>query len=364
MLNNDKICDHLEDILDHFGIKYKVYNNRYSFPCPIHAGDKKDGVSLFKKGQKSSGNWVCWTNHCEQEFGKSTVGFVKGCFESLEDKKLEFPQLVRWLEGLIGENLQIDDPTDYRPKKQSIYLSNNLTEENKVHKGVDRHLVRSRLKIPSDYFIKRGFSQNILDKYDVGLCLDRGKQMYGRVVVPVYNDSWTEMIGCVGRTLSPKCDICNKYHGPHETCPISSYAEYQAAKWINSKGFNSEHYLYNFWHAKDFINLYKTAILVEGQGDVWKLEEADIHCGLGLFGTSLTPYQKIKLEKTGAINIIIATDNDPAGIEAKYNLTEQLERLYNIETIVLPSKDVGELTIEQSKEIFLPILNKLNKDYV
>ena len=361
MLNHEKISEHLEDILDYFDIKYKKYNKRYSFACPIHGGNKKDGVSLFKADNRYCGNWVCWTNHCEKIHGKSTINFIKGCFFSIKGEKKEFNEIKEWLEQLIGENLDIDSPPDWKIKRDSIILSECINQKNKLHVGIPKNLVRSRLQIPSNYFLQRGFSKEILDKYDVGLCLDTNKQMYERVVVPVYNDNGTDMVGCVGRTTCPKCFICNSYHSPHNKCPSSSYDEYRSAKWINSKGFNSEHYLYNFWYAKEYINLYKTVILVEGQGDIWRLEESDIHCGLGLFGTSLTPYQKIKLEKTGATNIIIATDNDPPGIEAKYLISEQLQRYYNIIPISLPAKDLGDLSTDTVKSIFEPILSKFKQ---
>ena len=112
----------------------------------------------------------------------------------------------------------------------------------------------------------------------------------------------------------------------------------------------------------EIIKLYKTAILVEGQGDIWALEESGINIGLGIFGTSLSNYQLIKLESLGVINVIIATDNDVAGITAKYNIIEQLERSYNIITISLSSKDIGDMPRNEIKEIFSPILSKYIKE--
>jgi DNA primase len=168
------------------------------------------------------------------------------------------------------------------------------------------------------------------------------------------------MVGCIGRTQKPMCKLCKKFHFENESCPISSVDEYFSSKWINSTGFNGENYLYNYWFAKEFVKKTHTAILVEGAGDVWRLEEAGIKIGFGLFGAHLTDKQSQKLEKLPIINLIIATDNDDAGKKARALIKEKLWRHYNIFDIEPENKDVGDLSIEQIYSTFNPILEKLH----
>ena len=88
-------------------------------------------------------------------------------------------------------------------------------------------------------------------------------------------------------------------------------------KWLNSKGFNSGACLYNYWNAKDHISETSTAILVEGQGDVWRLDEAGIYNVVGMFGCSLGGQQRLILERSGALKLVVMTDADEAGQKAR-----------------------------------------------
>lgn len=358
--NNEKIIENLDQILYELNITYKKYHNRLAFACPIHGGDKKDGASLFISGTKNIGNWKCWTNHCESEYGNNIIGFIRGTLTANENKPFSFQETLDWIESIIGQSIKIEYTEDDRAKYKAVQIVNTFNKQEEEQLGIERHKVRQSLIFPAKYFIERGFSQKILDKYDVGVCQTFGKQMHGRVVVPVYNDSGNLMIGCVGRTTADKCPKCEKYHASETRCPISSFEEYQTSKWINSKGFNAEKYLYNYWHAKDFISLNQTAILVEGQGDVWRLEESGINIGLGLFGASIKDSQILKLEKLPIINLVIAMDNDIAGIKCIEQINERLGRTYNIVTVNLTKKDVGEMSVIETQELFNPILQKYN----
>lgn len=361
MINHHVITDNINLILDHYNINYTTYPRYISMPCPIHQGDKRDALSIFTEGIKYVGNWKCWTHHCEEsgEYDKDVVGFIKALMEIKEDKKFTFPEVLSFIEQIIGFDISQEVGNEEIIKRRTISMSLNLQEkEEDIILGVPKHAVRSSLIFPAKYFLDRGFSHNILDKYDVGFCNTFGKRMYGRVVVPVYNDDGTQMVGCVGRTIQPQCILCNRYHNPKNKCPSSSYEEFLSSKWINSKGFKAEKQLYNFWEAKNYINLYKTAILVEGQGDVWRLEEAGIKCGLGLFGAKITDGQLAKLQATEAINVIIATDSDEAGKLARTQIANRLYRMYNIIDVETSEKDIGESSIETVQTLFKSFLEK------
>lgn len=360
MIQQEIIISRIEDLLSHFGVVYKKYNGRLAFACPIHEGSKSDGASIGLKPKYGKIVWKCWTNHCEEETGKSLIGLIGGLLTKHHNKNYNFPQTIGWLEKYLNCKLEENESEEYNAKKQTINISLSLNRQQVVETTIPRNTVLEHLKIPADYFIKRGFSKEILYRYDVGICDNSSKQMYNRVVVPSYDDNHEFMVGCKGRTQKPQCVFCKKFHYNTEVCPTSSFDEYQASKWINSSGFNCEHYLYNFWFARRHINQTHTAILVEGAPDIWRLEESGINIGLALFGVNLSDRQIEKLEKLHLINLILATDNDEPGIEARNRIKERLSRTYNIFEVELPSKDVGELTIENTKLVFNPLLEKLH----
>ncbi len=53
-------------------------------------------------------------------------------------------------------------------------------------------------------------------------------------------------------------------------------------------------------------------------------------------------------------HIIVLLDNDQAGREAKVQLQRQLGRMYKLSFPKIPTKDVGEMRVEQIKNIIIP----------
>ena len=163
--------------------------------------------------------------------------------------------------------------------------------------------------------------------------------MSGRVVVPIYDES-DNYVGCVGRAIK----------------------EHLQPKWLHSKGF-TKNILYGLNLAQEKILETRTAILVEGQGDVWRAFEAGLDMTVGIFGCSINEDQLILLEQSGALNIVVLTDYDEAGNKAAQQIVKKCGRRFNYIRPEMPKdvKDIGDLTVEQIKELILPQLEKFIK---
>ena len=74
----DSLCDQIENVMDHFGIEYKMNNRFLSMKCPIHGGDNDGAINLYHVGDSYRGNWKCRTHGCESEFKASIIGFIRG----------------------------------------------------------------------------------------------------------------------------------------------------------------------------------------------------------------------------------------------------------------------------------------------
>ena len=90
--------------------------------------------------------------------------------------------------------------------------------------------------------------------------------------------------------------------------------------------------------------------LTEGQGDVWKMYEAGVENCVGLFGKDISHYQKDKLLKTGVTTLIVLTDNDQAGREAKIKIKRDLSRLFTLKFPKMSKKDIGDMSIKLIRE--------------
>lgn len=198
-----------------------------------------------------------------------------------------------------------------------------------------RDTIRNSLQIPSEYFINRGFSAEILNEFDIGLSLKKNGPMQERVVVPIYDEDYN-YVSYVGRAISD------------DTTP----------KWLFGKGFKKQNILYGLNIAKDYIQKTESVILVEGQGDVWKLHEANYKNCVGVFGASISDDQVLLLESSGALNVIILTDSDQAGEKAYHQIVNKCGRRFNYFRPVIPTKDVGEMTLEQIDEHLKPQIER------
>lgn len=322
---NHLILNDIYNLLNKFGLEYTEDGQKILMRCPIHQGDKPTGCSIYK----DTGRWFCWTHNCHIDLQSNLFAFFKALL------KTDTGGTIQWFQKYFGNiQVNIESNTDILTFVKGV----EIVEKKLDKTGILRDNVVKGLKIPSRYFVGRGFKVDTLIKYDVGECLEPGKHMYNRAVVPVYDIDHKIMTGCVGRRLTED----DKY-----------------PKWINSKNFKRGDNLYNIWYAKEEISKTGTVILCEGQGDVWRLEEAGIHNAVGIFGSSLTDNQMVILESLPIFNMIILTDSDDAGIAAREKIIKQCSRLYNIYTADIPKKDIGEMSIAAVKELLCPMMEKI-----
>jgi 5S rRNA maturation endonuclease (ribonuclease M5) len=358
----------IDGLLSVLGLEFNKRGRYYIGTCPIHMGDNTTALNLYPEGYKMNGYWRCNTKHCEKHFAQNIIGFTRGVLSnrrcrwtSSGGQKYSFVKTVQFLLDFIGDELSIDYSAIDR--KRFISEVETITKTASVQsKGIHRLTVRKALKIPAEYYIKRGYSTDVLDRYDVGLCDKEGKEMFNRIVVPVY-DNKLMMVGCQGRSIHKECPECEYHHPSGWACPETREEKINCAKWKNSNNFNVGQHLYNFWNAKPFIEDSKTVIVVEGPGDVWRLEEAGIHNSVAMFGTAFTEQQEILLETSGATSIIIMTDNDEAGEEAEKRIRKKCQRLYNLSRPRFDKHDVGEMSITEIRNELLPIFKAAERRF-
>lgn len=361
----DDLCDNIEDLLEHFELDYKDHGKMISMACPIHEGDNESALNLYVEGDSYRGNWKCRTHGCEKCFKGSIIGFVRGLLSNRKhqwseegDKTCTFKETIDFITSFLKKDLKdIKVSTEARNKNRFTSAVNQIKNTAKVDTTncLTRNRIRGLLKIPAEYYINRGFTPAILDKYDIGLCDNPNREMSNRVVAPIYDPDYTYMIGCSGRSVFEKCDKCGCFHDPDNDCP-QDHQKYLYSKWKHSANFKSQNSLYNFWFAKKYIKDTGVAILVESPGNVWKLEENSIHNSLGIFGAALSDRQKIILDSSGAMTIIVLTDNDDAGRKAAEQIKEKCQNTYRVFVPSITKADIADMT---SEEIDMEI-----KDYI
>ena len=330
-----KLMSKIFDIFDYFGIHdYFTSDSMIIGSCPIHQGDNNQAFNInIDPNSEYYGAWFCNTKHCHNE-GNDVIALVGLLLSEKTNKEQSFREILRFANNFTRNvNLDFSSSIVKQDALSSILEKNSKTQA----KGkFTREQVRGRLTIPCKYYIERGFSSEVLDYFDVGTCEDPKSAMYKRAVFPIYDENDEYMISCVGRT------ICEDQR-----------------KWINKKGFNKSSFLYNYGKVIKEIDNSGTIILVEGQGDVIRLHEAGIRNTVGIFGSHLSDSQVFLLQKSGALNIIIMTDNDEAGNRCREEMKEKLRYSFNIFDVITPTNDIGDMSIEKINQVIKPQMKGL-----
>lgn len=333
------LVTNFDSLLKTFNIAMQHNSDRYYGPCPIHNGDRTNSFNLFHKGNVVVGNWTCYSNMCQDKFVNTPIGFIRGMLSNRKynwtntGKKASFAEALEWaIKFANNEHLSV----------QISKAEENSTGPDFLSIPVES--IKS-LKRPSRYFAGRGYNRDILDRHNVGECYQKGKKMYLRAVVPVYNNDCTAILGCTGRSIFEECSRCGYYHHINAKCPHENVRWY-FTKWRHSPKFPREHSLYNYWFAKEEIERMGYAIITESPGNVWNLEMKGYYNAVGTYGTYISRAQVEILDNTGILSILAIADNDNGG---DIFLEQIQERFSNYNVIaVKPDFDIGNPAVSSS----------------
>ncbi len=267
-----------------------------------------------------------------------------------------FPNTIDYLCNFLHvdyNKLKVDPKQEDRRRFMLECAEARNTAQNKC--VIHRDKVRKNLIIPAPYFIDRGFSREILCRYDIGLAKNPKIETKNRVIVPLYNEQ-NYLSGYTCRSIYDRCAKCRLFHDPDRTCPANEQEKKLHSKWRHID-FNSEYSLYNYWYAKEHIKSSHTAILVEGPGDVWKLEQNSIHNAVGMFGHTLYDGQERLLAQAQCMTIIVLTDNDEAGLEGAREIKKKYGRLYRMYFPNIKEHDVGDMNEDAITQSIQPYID-------
>lgn len=348
------IALNLEPLLKYFQIDFNRCGNRYSFPCPLHDGDRLDGACLYNN--KSFIIFNCFTN-CPRDHRKDGLHFIKGLLS--RSAETSYTDTIKFVYDFIEEKIPTNSP---RKDEFDKYWFLNISDEVPQIHGelITKEQVRSRLMIPSKYYLNRGFDLGVLDSYDVGECLDKTKKFYNRAVIPCYDEEGTKYIGATGRSIFEQCPKCKYHHHESKMCPADGYSYFKCSKWLHD-GLKSSSVLFNFWGAREEIKRTHKVILTEGPMDCLALYSLGIKNVVSLFGNFLKDGQAALLDSCGAMDLILMLDNDPAGIKGSTDIKQKYSRMYRIYMPLYKGKDPGVLQTDVETEDIKRILAQIGQ---
>lgn len=326
----DIIFSDISKLLESFDLEYYQDMDNIYMCCPCHEGsDNPNGCSISLEKEM----WKCWTRGCNSEYNSDIFGFIRGVLSKQTGQEPTFSEILKYVckiydvnsaskekkdDTNISRNTNLDDSNDFSGLVSRLQSRKTKRRDPAIEIPV---VLPSTAATASEYFQSRGFSKSVLDAFGVRDCSG-----LKRSVIPIRQGG--SLVGYIKRSMH----------------------EWVRPKFLFNEGFVKTRFLYNYDDALSNA-AFGTLILVEGQGDVWRLWEAGYKNAVGLFGKDVSEDQKAILLQSGVTKLIVLLDNDQAGREAKVEIQRKLGRLF---TLVFPKtvgSDIGKKTVEQIKEI-------------
>jgi DNA primase len=279
--------------------------------------------------------------------GGSVVTFL------MEKEHYSYPEALKWLASkynitLPEEEEQTAEQLAAVTERESLQIINEFA---KTHFHDRMHETEEGKAIGLSYFVERGFRQDIIEKFQLGYCLEKGNDFTEAALNKGYKLEYLEKIGLVkskdgrnfdffrGRVMFPIHSVTGRVLGFGGRTLLS---DKKIAKYFNSPEsiiYNKSDILYGLYFAKGDIIKYDNCFLVEGYTDVISMHQAGITNVVSSSGTSLT-HGQIKLIRRYTPNVTILYDGDAAGIKASFRgIDLLLEEGLNVRVVLFPDGD-------------------------
>ncbi|UKN00988.1 DNA primase [Paracrocinitomix mangrovi] len=313
--------------------------------------------------------WKCFSSGK----GGNVVSFL------MEHEHFSYVEALKWLAAKY--NIVIKEEKERTPEEQAAYsLRENLSIINEFardHFVYNLHNNEQGKAIGLSYFVERGFREDIIEKFQLGYCLDEFDAFTKAALAKNYKLEYLEKAGLTkttndksfdffkGRVMFPIHSVAGKVLGFGGR---TLRADKKVAKYFNSPEselYNKSKILYGLYFAKNSIIKYDRCFLVEGYTDVISLHQSGVENVVASSGTALTEGQ-IKLIKRYSENITILYDGDAAGIKASFRGIDMiLEQGMNVKVVLFPEgEDPDSFAKKSTADELINYIEENSKDFI
>ncbi|HUQ65815.1 MAG TPA: DNA primase [Flavitalea sp.] len=353
------------DIVEIIGgfVRLKKRGVNYIGQCPFH-------------NEKTPSFTVSPTKEIYKCFGcgksGNTVSFL------MEHEKYSYVEALRWLANKY--NVEIEE-TETSPEAKahqltadSLYIVNSFAQKYFTEKLFNHDEGRD---IGLSYLKERGFREEVIQKFQLGYCLQDRDAFSKAALQSQYN---MELLQKTGLTVLRDEKAVDNYRGRiifpvhNQSGKIAGFGARiigkndKAPKYINTPEneiYIKSRILYGSWFARQAIDKNDECLLVEGYTDVISLHQAGIENVVASGGTSLTPDQ-LRLIKKYTNNLTIIYDGDAAGVKAAMRgLDLALEESLNVQLVLIPDKEDPDSYVNKvGATRFREFINHNKRDFI
>lgn len=346
-----------------------------------------DFVNLKKSGSSFKANSP-FTNEKTPSFMVSPSKQIFKCFSSgiggnavsflMEHEKLTYPEALKYLAKKynipIVEKERTQEEIQQENERESLMIVTSFAQKYFTEK---LHTHEEGKAIGYKYLKERGFRENIIEKFQLGYCLNQRNAFTEEARRKGYK---TDMLVKSGLTVQRENNRFDRFSG-RVIFPIHGLSgkvvgfggrvlkkEEKTAKYLNSPEseiYHKSKILYGLFFAKKSIIQKDKCFLVEGYTDVISLFQNEIENVVASSGTALTQDQ-IRLIKRFTNNITIIYDGDEAGIKASFRgIDLVLEEGLNVKVLLLPDgEDPDSFSKKHSASEFEKFISDNEQDFI
>ena len=296
----------------------------------------------------------------------------------MEHEKYSYPEALKWLAQRY--QIEIEETQLNEDQKQALQTADSLFALNQyAQQFFSQQLLETEegKAIGLSYFEERGFSNNTIQKFQLGYSPEAKDIFTQAALQHQFNPELLLKAGLVsnrydqlqdnyrGRVIFPIHNHSGKVLG--FGARILKTSE-KAPKYINSPEneiYVKSKILYGSYFAKQSIDKLNECLLVEGYTDVLSLHQAGIENVVASGGTALTIDQLRSIKKYTK-NLTIVYDGDQAGIKAALRgLDLALEEGMAVKLVLIPDGDDPDSYVNKlGAAAFREFVNKNKKDVI
>jgi DNA primase len=349
-----------------------------------------DYVPLKKKGQNM---WACCPFHGEKtpSFSLSPAKQIYKCFGCgkagdpiqfvMDIEGIGFQEAIRQLAGKYG--IEVEEDANLSPEqnleqseRESLFIAVNFAKDFFV-KNLETDEGKS---IGLSYFKERGFTPQIIQKFDLGYALDGWDHFLKAAKSAGYQEEILLKAGLILQKEGEAERLYDRFRN-RVTFTIHNVSgkaigfgariltkDKNQPKYINSPEtpiYHKSDVLYGLFQAKKAIRDQDNCFLVEGYTDVVSLHLSGIENVVASSGTSLTDGQ-IKLIRRFTNQVTVLYDGDSAGIKASLRgIDLLLEGGLNVKAVVFPEgEDPDSYSRKVGSQAFQDYLKENSQDFI
>ena len=340
------------------------------------AGSNFKGLSPFAD-EKTPSFMVSPVKQIWKDFstgkGGNSVSFL------MEHEHFSYPEAIRYLAKKynieIEETVQTDEQKQQMNERESMFLVSQFAKD-----YFQNTLLRTEQgkSIGLSYFKERGFREDVIEKFDLGYCLDQWDAFTQEALKKGYELSYLEKTGLTvvrengkyfdrfkSRVMFPIHSMSGRILGFGGRTLLT---DKKIAKYVNSPEsdiYKKSKILYGIYHAKKEIAKQDNCFLVEGYTDVISFHQSGIENVVASSGTALTPDQ-IRLVSRLTKNMTVLFDGDAAGIRASLRGIDLiLEQGMNVKVVTFPNgEDPDSFAKKHSDTELKAFLDTSSQDFI